>query len=88
MLSQYYLIVDANTLAADPPRHSHHHHRLLFLEEIQKALSLSLNLYALAKQESKIRDLTNPQPAMIPPENSLKMQFKMTINPNRLVLSP
>jgi len=87
MLSQYYLIVDANTLVTDPPKHSHHHHRLLFLEEIQKALSLSLNLYALAKQESKIRDLTNPQPTITPPENSLEMQFKMSINPNRLVLS-
>ena len=67
MLSQYYLIVDANGLSAHAADHSAPQNGRLFLEEIQKALSLSLNLYALAQQESKVRALSHShQPSLLP----------------------
>jgi hypothetical protein len=63
MLSQYYLIVDTNTLSGQAATHSSRQDGLLLLKEVQKALSLSLNLYALAEQESKVRLLSLPQPS-------------------------
>lgn len=58
MLSQYYLIMDGNGLSVHAADHISSRDSRPFLEDIQKALSLSLNLYALAQQESKVRALS------------------------------
>ena len=79
MLSQYYLIMDGNELSIRSADHLSSRDSDPFLKEIKKALSLSLNLYALAQQESKVRALSESHTLSPLPSTDLSARLNMSM---------